>query len=161
MRRMLAIAVVALGLVSAHGQSHAQDYPNRPVTVIVPFPAGGSTDIIARTVAHKLGEKWGQQILVDNRPGAGGTIGNALVSTAPADGYTMLVTYAGSQAVNQSLYAKIPFDSVKDFQPVATIARTTPGMFDSGAASTTPCGRACSSISFSSAPTVVRRMSQG
>lgn len=102
----------------------AQPYPSKPVRVIVPQTPGGATDVFARLVAQKLGDKWGQPVVVENRAGAAGVIGTDAVAKAAPDGYTLLVTYAGSQAVNQSLYKNIPFDSVKDFQPVATLATT-------------------------------------
>ena len=101
----------------------AQDFPSKPVRFVVPQGAGGTTDVFARYVGQRLSTKWGQPVVVENKVGAAGVVGTDMVAKSPADGYTMLVTYAGSQAVNQSLYAKIPFDSVKDFQPVATIAR--------------------------------------
>jgi tripartite-type tricarboxylate transporter receptor subunit TctC len=101
-----------------------QAYPSKPVKLIVPQAPGGATDVFARYVGQKLSTRWGQPVVVENRAGAAGVVGTDAVAKSPADGYTMLVTYAGSQAVNQSLYAKLPFDSVKDFQTVATLART-------------------------------------
>ena len=109
----------------------AQTYPARAVRMIVPQGAGGATDIFARTIAQKLSLRWGQPVVVENHAGAAGVIGTDLVAKAPADGYTLLLTYAGSQAVNQSLYAKLPFDSVKDFAPTATLA-VTPFFFVAG-----------------------------
>lgn len=103
----------------------AQNYPTKPVRMIVPFPAGGATDIVARLVAQKLGEAWGQQVIVDNRGGAAGTIGSELVAKAPADGYTILVATSSTHAIAQSLYAKLPYDSVKDFVPVVGLATST------------------------------------
>ncbi len=102
----------------------AQSFPSRPVRIVVPQTPGGATDVFARLIAQKLGAKWGQPVVVENRAGAAGVMGSEVVMKSPADGYTLLVTYEGSQAVNQSLYAKLPFDSVKDFQPVATLAVT-------------------------------------
>jgi tripartite-type tricarboxylate transporter receptor subunit TctC len=102
----------------------AQEYPSRQVHFIVPQAAGGGTDTFARAVGQKLSERWGQPVVIENRAGAGGVVGTDFVAKAPADGYTLLVTYEGSQAINQSLYPKLPFDSVKDFQPIATIAVT-------------------------------------
>jgi tripartite-type tricarboxylate transporter receptor subunit TctC len=89
---------------------------------VVPQTPGGATDVLARALGQKLSERWGQPVVVDNRGGAGGIIGTDFVAKAPADGYTLLVTYTGSQAINQSLYTKLPYDSIKDFQTVATIA---------------------------------------
>jgi tripartite-type tricarboxylate transporter receptor subunit TctC len=103
--------------------SEAVRYPTKPIRVINPFTAGGSVDIVARVVAQKLNEAWGQPAIVDNRPGAGATIGAAMVAHAAPDGYTLLVT-TGTMAVNVSLYRKLPFDAVKDFAPVALLVQT-------------------------------------
>jgi tripartite-type tricarboxylate transporter receptor subunit TctC len=123
MNRAVSALVLACGALLAPITS-AQDFPSKPVKFVVPQAAGGTTDVFARYIGQKLSAKWGQPVVVENKVGAAGVVGTDMVAKSPADGYTMLVTYAGSQAVNQSLYAKIPFDSVKDFQPVATIART-------------------------------------
>lgn len=112
------------GLASLGLPAAAQPYPSRLVKIVVPQTPGGATDVFARKIAQALGERWGQPVIVENRAGAAGTLGTDAVAKAPADGYTLLVTYAGSQAINQSLYAKLPFDSVKDFQTVATLAVT-------------------------------------
>lgn len=121
-RLFAAFALAAVAIAPA--DVFAQAYPNKPVKVIVPQGAGGTTDVFARYVGHRLSLKWGQPVVVENRVGAAGVIGTDAVAKSAPDGYTLLVTYAGSQAVNQTLYAKIPFDSVKDFQTVATIARS-------------------------------------
>jgi tripartite-type tricarboxylate transporter receptor subunit TctC len=105
--------------------AQAQNYPAKPVRMIVPFPAGGATDIVARLVAQKLGDAVGQQVIVDNRGGAAGTIGSDLAAKAPADGYTILIGTSSTHAIAQSLYAKLPYDSVKDFTPVIGIATAT------------------------------------
>ena len=105
--------------------THAQNYPNKTVRMIVPFPAGGATDIVARLVAQKLGEAVGQQVIVDNRGGAAGTIGSDLAAKAPPDGYTILIGTSSTHAIAKSLYAKLPYDSVKDFAPVVGIAMAT------------------------------------
>src|SRR3954462_10655387 len=102
----------------------AQDYPSRLVRLVVPQAAGGGTDTFARAVGQKLSERWGQSVVIENKAGAGGVVGTDFVAKSPADGYTLLVTYEGSQAINQSLYEKLPFDSLKDFYPIATIAAT-------------------------------------
>jgi tripartite-type tricarboxylate transporter receptor subunit TctC len=88
----------------------------------VPFPAGGTTDILARAVAQKLTEAWGQAVVVDNRPGAGGNIGSELVAKSAPDGYTLLMGTVGTHAINPSLYAKMPYDNIKDFAPVILVA---------------------------------------
>jgi tripartite-type tricarboxylate transporter receptor subunit TctC len=92
------------------------------VRLVVPFPAAGTTDLLARAAAQKLFEAWGQQVIVDNRPGAAGNIGAELVAKAPPDGYTLLMGTVGTHAINTSLYAKMPYDHVKDFTPVILVA---------------------------------------
>jgi tripartite-type tricarboxylate transporter receptor subunit TctC len=99
----------------------AQDYPNKPVRVVVPFTAGSATDILARTVGQKLSELWGQQVVVDNRAGAGGTIGAGMVAKAAPDGYTLMV-HSAAQAVNAFIYPNLPYDTLKDFAQVAPLA---------------------------------------
>lgn len=102
----------------------AQEYPTKTIRVIVPYVPGGGTDIAARVIGHKLTERWGQQIVVENRGGAGGNIGTELASRAAPDGYTYLINSAGPMVINPSLFAKLPFDPVKDFAPVALLAPT-------------------------------------
>jgi tripartite-type tricarboxylate transporter receptor subunit TctC len=102
----------------------AQPYPSRVVKLIVPQTPGGATDVFARKIGQLLSEKWGQPVVIENRAGAGGVVGTEVVAKSAPDGYTLLVTYAGSQAINPALYPKIPFDSVKDFQTIATLAST-------------------------------------
>lgn len=99
----------------------AQDFPARPVRIVVPFTAGSATDILARTLGQKLGELWGQQVVVDNRAGAGGTIGAGIVAKAAPDGHTLLV-HSAAQAVNAFIYPSLPYDTLKDFVQVAPIA---------------------------------------
>ena len=119
----LAVAVAALiGGVPALTPALAQDYPNRPITLIVPFPPGGSTTIVARTVADKLSEILGQSIIVDNRGGAGGTVGTRALSKSPADGYTIGLGYTGTLAIGPSLYSNPGYDPRKDFAPIGRIA---------------------------------------
>jgi tripartite-type tricarboxylate transporter receptor subunit TctC len=119
MRRTLLLASILLAGTAAVAQA---EYPERPITMIVPFAAGGPTDVIARVVAQKLSESLGQQFYVENLPGAGGNTGTATVAKAPADGYTILVVSTGF-IVNPSLYAKgVPYDPVKDFAPVTLVA---------------------------------------
>ncbi|MDO9403361.1 MAG: tripartite tricarboxylate transporter substrate binding protein [Polaromonas sp.] len=102
--------------------SHAQNFPNKPVRIIVPQTPGGASDALARIVGQKLSEKWGQPVVVENRPGAGGNIGMDAVAKAPGDGYTLLMSYVGSHAINVSIYKKLPFDPEADFTAVATLA---------------------------------------
>lgn len=103
------------------GAQAAQPYPSGPIRWIVPFPPGGGTDILARTLAQKLNEAWGVPVIVDNRGGANGTIGAALAAKAPADGQTLLIVPSGF-AVNPSIYRNLPFDSSKDLAPVSQLA---------------------------------------
>jgi tripartite-type tricarboxylate transporter receptor subunit TctC len=106
--------VVALGLV---GSAHA--WPDKPVTVVVPFPPGGSTDLIARTLAPKLQEKFGGSFIVDNKAGATGTIGTGFVARAPADGHTLLVSSLGPFVIAPHLLSKVPYDALKDLDPIS------------------------------------------
>jgi tripartite-type tricarboxylate transporter receptor subunit TctC len=121
---MIKILFLAALLAAGPGAAVAQAYPTKTVTLVVPQAAGGATDVFARYMAQRLTRVWGQPVVVENKAGAAGVIGTGAVAKAPADGYTLLLTYAGSQAVNQSLYSKLPFDSVKDFATVATVATT-------------------------------------
>ena len=116
--------MVALALTLAAGAAAAQTYPTKAVRLVVPFLAGGSTDIVGRTVAQKLSEMWGQQAFVDNRPGGGTTIGTEMVAKAAPDGYTLLVTPAPF-TINPSLLTKLPYDALTDFAPI-TLINTTP-----------------------------------
>ena len=102
--------------------AHAQAYPSQPIKMIVPFTAGGTTDILARTIGQKLSEAWRQPVIVENRPGAGGNIGADVVAKAKPDGYTILMGTIGTQAINASLYSKMPYDAAKDFAPVTLVA---------------------------------------
>lgn len=111
-------------LLSLTGLAHAQEkFPSRQVTLVVPQAAGGANDAIARVVAQKLSDQWGQSVVVENRPGAGGNVGTAYAAKAKNDGYTLLVNADSAQVINPFLYAKTGFDSVKDFEPVAPLAK--------------------------------------
>ncbi len=109
-------------LLSIAGLAQAQAFPNRAVRIIVPQTPGGASDALARIVGQKLSEKWGQPVVIDNRAGAGGNIGMDAVAKAPGDGYTLLMSYVGSHAINPSIYKKLPFDPEADFVAVATLA---------------------------------------
>jgi tripartite-type tricarboxylate transporter receptor subunit TctC len=102
--------------------AQAPAYPTKPIRIVVPFPPGGATDILARDVAQKLTDAWGQSVIVDNRPGAGGNIGSELVAKSAPDGYTLEMGTVGTHAINASLYAKMPYDNVKDFVPIILVA---------------------------------------
>jgi len=101
--------------------SWAQSYPAKPVRYVVPFPAGASPDIVARLITDRLSRMWGQQVLVDNRSGAGGTVGAAFAAKSPADGYTLFQCNIASSAIAESLYAKMPYDHQRDFAPLSRI----------------------------------------
>ena len=116
--RALVSLVLALGIASASAQS---GYPDRQITLVVGFTAGGSTDIVTRLLAEEMRKSWGQPVVVDNRPGAGGNIGAAMVAKARPDGYTLLVGSVGPLAINASLYASMPYDNLKDFTPISLI----------------------------------------
>lgn len=99
-----------------------QNYPSRPVRWVVPFAPGGPTDIMSRAIGEKLGQRLGQQFVVDNRGGAGGNIGAEIVARAPADGYTIMIGHVGTHAINLALYAKVPYDPIRDFTPISLLA---------------------------------------
>ena len=117
------LSLIALGAALVqYPMANAQTFPTRPVRILVPQTPGGASDALARIIGQKLSEKWGQPVIIDNRPGAGGNIGMDIVAKSPADGYTLLLSYVGTHAINGSLYKKLPFDVEKDFVPVATLA---------------------------------------
>jgi tripartite-type tricarboxylate transporter receptor subunit TctC len=120
-RALAASAALILSMHVPAGNAAAEGYPAKPVRLIVPFAAGGPTDVIARIVAQKLSESFGQQVVTENIPGAGGNTGVTMVARAPADGYTILVVSTGF-IVNPSMYAKISYDPVKDFAPITLVA---------------------------------------
>jgi tripartite-type tricarboxylate transporter receptor subunit TctC len=120
--RTKTLTVAAAMLAAACLPASAQNYPSKPIRLIVPFPPGGGNDVIGRVVGAKLSERWGQQVIVDNRGGANGMIGLQLLMQAPPDGYTIAVGAAGPLAVNPSLYAKMPYDSLRDFTPITNAA---------------------------------------
>jgi tripartite-type tricarboxylate transporter receptor subunit TctC len=108
--------------VTAHA-AHAQtDYPARAIRIVVPFPAGGATDIAARILAERMAADWKQPVTVDNRPGAGGNIGSDVVAKSAPDGYNLIMGVTGSHAINTSLYARMPYDPVKDFEAISQVA---------------------------------------
>ncbi len=104
-------------------QTAAQNYPQKPIRMIVPFTPGGSTDILARSIGQELSKAWGQSVIIENIAGAGGSIGADKAAKSPADGYTLLMGHIGTLAVNPSLYPKLPYNPIKDFAPVAWVAR--------------------------------------
>jgi tripartite-type tricarboxylate transporter receptor subunit TctC len=121
MRLVLTLAAL-LGVQLAASVAAAQDYPTKPITLVVPFPPGGGNDSLARTVADKMSRPLGQSVVVENRGGAGGTIATRAIVKAAPDGYTILLTYTGTLAINPSLYPNIGYDPRKDFAPIGLIA---------------------------------------
>ncbi|HLQ24734.1 MAG TPA: tripartite tricarboxylate transporter substrate binding protein [Acidiferrobacterales bacterium] len=119
--RMLG-CMIAMLLAGAALGAQAENYPSKPIKMIVPFSVGGTTDILARIIGQELTKAWGQQVIIDNRPGAGGNIGADLVAKSAPDGYTLVMGTVGTHAINASLYKKMPYDTVKDFAPITLVA---------------------------------------
>jgi tripartite-type tricarboxylate transporter receptor subunit TctC len=126
LRTLRGKAILMLLLLGTWSASPAQDYPGKPIRIIVPYPPGGFNDTLARTVGQKLTESWHQAVIVDNRPGGGGTIGTNLAAKSAPDGYTLLIV-SFAFAVNPALYASLPYDTGKDFAPIV-LAATTPNL---------------------------------
>src|SRR5262249_28066106 len=118
-----AVAFVGLAALMAAGSVRAQGYPTRAITIIVPQPPGGGTDIISRIIADQLAKQLGQAVIVENRTGAGTVVGPAAAASAEGDGYTLLAGLSANMAVNPSLFAKLPYDPIRDFAPVAMLAQ--------------------------------------
>lgn len=122
-------ALLCAGCISSTAPAQtAANFPNKAVRFIAPFPPGGSTDTLARLVAMKLSEVWGQQVIVENRGGAGGTIGVELAARAAPDGYTIVMGHVGTFGFNPTLYPKLPYDAIKDFAPITVLATVPNGM---------------------------------
>lgn len=125
MGSMLKLAGLVFGtaaLVFGIEAANAQDaYPNKPIRIVAPFPAGGPSDVLARAVGKGLGDVFGQPVVVDNRPGAGGNIGSNNVAKSPPDGYSLILGNVGTHAINASLYRNMPYDTIKDFTPVSLV----------------------------------------
>lgn len=122
MRRSLLVAILAALAAALPGAVAAQTFPTKPIRIIVPFPAGGTSDILTRLIGAKLTESWGQQVLPDNRPGANGNIGADFVARAAPDGHTLVLMDVGNLAISPSVFAKMPFDIIKDFAPVTVVS---------------------------------------
>ena len=120
--KLVSLSLVLASIAVAAPAAFAQTYPAKPVRFIVPFPPGGGNDTIARLVAQKLAATLGQQVIVDNRPGAGGTIGAEAAARSPADGYTMFLAGVASHGINPNIRRKLPYDALKDFDAVSLIA---------------------------------------
>ncbi len=119
---LLTSVTASFALLTSPASAQAQAFPAKTVRIVVPQTPGGASDTLARIMAIKLATRWGQSVVVENKAGAGGNIGMEEVARAPADGYTLLMSYVGTHAINGALYAKLPFDPEKDFAPVATLA---------------------------------------
>jgi tripartite-type tricarboxylate transporter receptor subunit TctC len=122
MKRLLPVLAFFVAVL-VNAVAHAQAYPSKPVRLVVPFAPGGTTDVLARLVAQKLTESLGQQFIIENKPGAGGNIGTELAVKSPADGYTLVMSFDGTMAINPNTYAKMPFDPQKDLAAVANVAQ--------------------------------------
>lgn len=121
-RECAAFAALFAGAATPTGNALAQtNYPAKAIRYVVPFPAGGPLDIVARALGQELGKSWGQPVVIDNRPGAGGNIGADFVAKSPADGYTILMGAVSTHAINVTLYSKLPYDPIRDFAPVTLI----------------------------------------
>ncbi|CAN7268423.1 tripartite tricarboxylate transporter substrate binding protein [Variovorax sp. LjRoot84] len=122
MKRINFLRAAAIVLcTAAMPTAFAQAYPSKPIRLIVPFPAGGATDLFARTLSQKMGEKLGTTLVIDNKPGAGGAIGSDLAAKAPADGYTLLLATTSTHAIGPAINARLPYDTVRDFTPIAHV----------------------------------------
>ena len=115
------MAAVAGLMLAAAGAASAQSFPSKPVRILVPYPAGGGVDVLTRTLGEVVSKQWGQSVVVENRPGAGGVIASQAVVASPADGYTLIMVASG-HATNPLLYPKIPYDTFKDFTPISLLA---------------------------------------
>jgi tripartite-type tricarboxylate transporter receptor subunit TctC len=119
--RRIATTVFAFLFMGLGHAVVAQTYPAKPIRIVVPFPAGGIADLFSRHIGQKLTDTWGQPVIVDNRPGAGGNIGAEIVAKSPPDGYTLVMGSIGTHSVNVSLFSKLPYDPLRDFAPVALV----------------------------------------
>src|ERR1044072_4516888 len=110
-----------LAILSLHGAASSQAFPTRPVRIVIPFPPGGTSDILARTLAQKLTEEWGQQVIAENRPGAAGNVACEFVAKQKGDPHTLLINTVGTHAINPAIYPNLPFDPLKDFTLITNL----------------------------------------
>src|SRR3954462_869866 len=122
--RAIAVLLISSGMLVVCAGSHAQSYPTRPIRIIAQFQPGTSTDILARVVAQKLSESLGQQVVVDNRPGAGAVVGTEIGARAAPDGYTLTMGVSSAFGINPTLYTKLPYDAIRDFAPISNLGLT-------------------------------------
>src|SRR5947209_15604069 len=122
---VLARLFLVVAVLAASPLCSAQAWPNKPVHFVVPFPAGGSTDVVGRLIADKLADRLKQPFVVENRAGAGGTLGSEVAAKAPPDGYTMLLGTSSTHAIASSLYSRLPYNASRDFAPVSLIGTAT------------------------------------
>ncbi len=115
------VRAVLLALACLHGGAHGQAYPSRTVRIVIPFPPGGTSDILARTLAQKLSEEWGQQVIAENRPGAAGNVASEFVARQKGDPHTLLINTVGTHAINPAIYPNLPFDPIKDFTLITNL----------------------------------------
>ena len=131
LKKLLALLALVMITLTAAGnasaQASAQNFPNKPIHIIVTFTSGGAPDIIARLIGERMSADWGQPVIIDNKPGAGGNIGADFVAKSAPDGYNIVVGTVGTHSINGALYPKMPYDMVKDFSPITLLA-TTPNM---------------------------------
>ena len=123
-RVTLRLACAAFALAAFSHATHAQEWPNRPVRIVVPYPAGGAVDIVTRALADKLSSQWGQPVVIENKAGAGGLIGSDAVSKSAPDGYTLVMGTVSSHAIAPAVYRKMPYDAAADFGAVSLVALT-------------------------------------
>ena len=121
MKLRLYLLATLLAALLMQWPAHAQQYPGKPIRIVVPFPAGGGTDILARALGQKFTDAWGQPVIVDNRPGANGNIAGEYVAKSPPDGYTLIVCTVGTHAINPAIYPKMPYDPVRDFTAITNL----------------------------------------
>jgi tripartite-type tricarboxylate transporter receptor subunit TctC len=121
MRVIWSVVAISTALIGVHASAFAQPYPSRAIRIVVPFPPGGTSDILSRSIGQKLTEEWGQPVITDNRPGAAGNIASDFVAKSKGDGYTLYVNTVGTHAINPAIYAKLSFDPIKDFTAITNL----------------------------------------